>query len=388
MRIVCPIIAICLAVAGELPAATYYVSPHGSDSNHGSFHSPFLTLSRAAQAAHAGDTVLVSNGTYGHENAVTGGDSADTNASPVVLTRSGLPGAPITFKAESRGGAILDCQLICDSYFDLGNTSYIVIEDFVITRGYREAIHSNGSASFITLRGNQIDYIANRQSSVNYGLDGMYTSAACHDFVIDSNSFHDIGRTNPTNLDHGLYLQGWNFTVTNNIFYNLTRGWGIQMANGLTNILVANNTFAFIAPADGGQIMMWNNEAQVTIRNNIFYQAQTAAIAVYQSSATACAVDHNLVSGSVPVIESANGCAIGTNLLGANPMFVNAAAYNFELPASSPAAKAGVQIPGLTTDYNGALRPSSGGIAIGALEPATTPVRQTPALRTTRLPRK
>lgn len=380
--------AVGLLVAGtSVFGATYYVSPNGTDSNSGARIAPFHTLSRGARAAGPGDTVVVLDGTYGHENAVTAGDSSDTNASPVVLTRSGTANAWITFKAEHRWGAVLDCQMICDSYIDLGNVAYVVIQDFAITNGYREGIHSNGTAHNIILRGNQIEHIGNRQTSVTYGLDGLYTSPNCHDFLIDSNAFHDIGRTNASMLDHGLYFQGWNFTVINNLFYNLARGWGIQMANGLTNILVANNTFAFISPAPGGQIMLWNTQSQVTIRNNIFYNAQTAAIVRYESSVSSCAVDHNLVSGTVPVIEQSAGCTIGSNLMNTDPMFANIATppYDFQPLAASPAAQAGVAVAGVVLDYNGVPRPTAGGIAIGALQPGPLGV---PRAQARRQPRK
>ena len=132
-------LAIAVALLGQgLTAATFYVATDGSDSNPGSDSAPFRTLQRAANAAFAGDTVVVRDGSYGHENSVTGGDSSDNENSPVVLYNSGSPGAPITIKAENQWGAVLDCELLCDAYINLYNASYIVIQDFVITRGYKE----------------------------------------------------------------------------------------------------------------------------------------------------------------------------------------------------------------------------------------------------------
>ncbi|HTQ55167.1 MAG TPA: right-handed parallel beta-helix repeat-containing protein [Bryobacteraceae bacterium] len=365
------LLPILLVAAAELPGATYYVSPEGADSNAGTAHAPFATLARAAQSAGPGDTVLVRDGTYGPGSAVTAGDAADSNVSPVVLARSGKPDAWITFQAEHRWGAVLDCRMVCDSYFDLANASYIVIQGFVITHGFREGIHSNGAAHHITLRGNRIEYIGNRQTSSTYGLDGMYTSPNCHDFVIDSNAFHDIGRTNVSSLDHGLYLRGWNFTVTNNIFYSLSRGWGIQMADGLANIIIANNTFAFVNPPGGGDIMMWNKQSAVTIRNNIFYDVRKAAVVRFQSSVDGCAVDHNLVAGTASIMEEGAGCAVGANLMDTDPMFVNtiAAPYDFVPRPGSPAAHAGVPVAAVAADYQGVPRPAVGGTAIGALQP-------------------
>ena len=103
------------ALLGQLAgAATYYVATTGSDSNPGTLAAPFLTLQQGVNSAVAGDTVIVRDGTYGHVNAVTGGDSSDNEYSPVVLYNSGNSGAWITIKAEHKGAAVLDCEMLCD----------------------------------------------------------------------------------------------------------------------------------------------------------------------------------------------------------------------------------------------------------------------------------
>ncbi|MGB7768261.1 MAG: DUF1565 domain-containing protein, partial [Verrucomicrobiia bacterium] len=48
----------------QAPAATWYVSPGGNDSNNGSQGAPWLTVSKAASTASAGDTVNLAAGTY------------------------------------------------------------------------------------------------------------------------------------------------------------------------------------------------------------------------------------------------------------------------------------------------------------------------------------
>jgi len=292
-------LALALSVLAECCDATvYYVDTQGDDSNPGSASAPFRTLMRGVVAAGAGDTVLVRDGVYGHENAITNGDAPNVGeASPAVLVNSGTPYAWIVIRAEHKWGATLDCEMLCDAYIDLRNASCIEIQDFVITRGYKEGIHSNDAAHNIILRGNRFEYIANRSSSTSIGLDGMYTNPNCYAFLIDGNVFHDIGRTNPSQLDHGLYLHGSNFTVTNNVFYNITRGWSIQMADGLSNVLIANNTFAFPNEGKGGQIMMWNTQSNIVIQNNVFYEPIGYAIVRFQSSVNNCATDHNWFSG-------------------------------------------------------------------------------------------
>ena len=361
-------IALLAQVAG---AATYYVSTAGSDSNPGTITAPFLTLQQGANSAVAGDTVIVRDGTYGHVNSVTGGDSSANESSPVVLYNSGTAAAPITIKAEHKGAAVLDCEMLCDAYVNLYNASYIVIQDLVIARGYREAIHSNDAAHHITLRGNRFEYIANRSTSTTLGLDGLYTNPNCHDFIIDGNVFHDIGRTDVNWLDHGLYLHGSNYTVINNIFYNIPHGWSIQTADGLNNVLIANNTFAF--PNGGGQdgqIMLWNTQSNLTIRDNIFYNPQNYAITRYASSITSCSIDHNIVFGASGMMADSSGCALETNQIGVNPMFVNASSvpFDFHVQAGGPGIDTGMNIAAVSADFDLNVRPQGSSSDIGAFE--------------------
>jgi hypothetical protein len=341
-------------------AAIYYVATDGTDSGKGSLAKPFRTVMRGMRAASAGDTVIVRDGTYGHEGSVTGGDENHDNHSPVVLRRSGNPGAWITLRAERKWGATLDCEMRCDAYLDLFNAAYIVIQGFVITRGFKEGIHSNDAAHHITIRGNRIEYIANRPSSTGLGLTGMYTNPACHDFVVDGNVFHDIGRSNPSQLDHGLYLHGTNMSVTNNVFYNMRRGWSIQTAEGLEGALIANNVFAFEnAPGKTGQIMLWGRLVNVNIRNNIFYGAERFAITRYEASINSCSIDHNMIYGSsaLQVIMDASGCSVHDNRTGLDPMFVDTTRepYDFHLRAGSPAIGAGAPVT-VSTDFDGLTR--------------------------------
>jgi hypothetical protein len=344
-----------LAMGSYMSASTYYVATDGSDYNPGTANSPFQTLQQGVNMAGPGDTVVVRDGTYGPNGAWTGGDGSDFNASAVVLVKSGAPDAWITIQAEHKGGAVLDCQMQCDSYIDLYNSSYVEIRGFVITQGYKEGMHSNDSAHHITLRGNRIEYIANRWTSTRYGQNGLYTNRHCHDFFIDGNVFHDIGRLDWGAFDHALYLHGSNFTITNNLFYNISRGWSIQAADGLTNVTIANNTFAFAnAPGQEGQIMLWNTQTNLYIVNNIFYSAANWAIARYDSNVNNCVIDHNLVYGSYGMLSDSQGCNETATMTWADPNFVNVQyPYDFGLQWNSPAIGAGVPRYEVPTDING-----------------------------------
>ncbi len=331
-------------------AATYYVATTGSDSNPGTQSAPFRHLTKAAATAtQPGDTVIVMDGTYDNEGVVA------PNV-VVILYYSGTAGNPITFRAQNRGKAILDSMnssttTSCDgasAYFGLKSVSFIVIQGFVIQRGCDSGILTDGAAHDIIIRWNEIRNIANHTVTDQMGRSGIYLHASEYNFIFDGNSFHDIGRTDGQTLlhfDHGIYSQGQNMTIINNIFYNMNRGFSIQLADGASNWLVANNTFAFgNANGEAGQIMFWNTNSNITIRNNIFYNPNGSAITRYAATISGSSFDHNLIYGVSSVISDVTGFTIGTNQIGVNPLFVNAstAPYDFHLQPGSPGIDAGV----------------------------------------------
>jgi hypothetical protein len=196
-----------LVVAGHImaiyiPAATYYAATNGSDSNPGTQLAPFRHLSKAAAAAHQpGDTVIVMDGNYDNEGAVA---TADGRGSVVTLKYSGTPGNPITFRAQHRGGATLDAANVsgntgpyaCNAawaYFDVGYTSYVVIQGFVIQHGCFNGIRANGNAHDITIKWNEIRNIGNWSSSAAaLSSTGVYLNSGEYNFTFDGNIFHDI----------------------------------------------------------------------------------------------------------------------------------------------------------------------------------------------------
>ena len=341
-------------------AATYYVATTGSDSNPGTQSAPFRHLSKAAlTATQPGDTVIVMDGTYDNEGVVAPNIV-------VILSYSGTAGNPITFRAQNRGKAILDSMnssttTSCDgasAYFGLKSVSFILIQGFVIQHGCDSGLLTDGAAHDIIIRWNEIRNIANHTVTDQVGRTGIYLHASEYNFIFDGNSFHDIGRTDGQTLlhfDHGIYSQGQNITIINNIFYNMNRGFSIQTADGASNWLVANNTFVFgNANGEAGQIMFWNNNSNISVRNNIFYNPNSSAITRYSATISGSRFDHNLIYGVSTIISDVTGFTIGTNQIGVDPLFVNAstAPYDFRLQPGSPGTDAGVTDVG-AHDYPG-----------------------------------
>jgi hypothetical protein len=358
-------VPVALLLPSAVHAATYYVATNGSDSNPGTSSSPVRTIQDAVNMARPGDTILVGDGTYGAEG-------AGSSSMPVNIYSSGTSSAWITLKAEHKGGAVLDCQLKCHSYVSFGSGSaYWRLEDFDITRGLSAGVWGNSSTHDIIIKGNHFHNIGNISTETQYGIVGFYSGSAARNIKIDGNLFNDIGRTNSDipNHDHGLYLQGGsNLTVTNNVFYNMFRGWGVQLSTGPTNVLIANNTFAFANPYRNGQIVFDGSNSGVTITDNIFYKPTGSAVVTAGGSYSDCTIAHNIIYGPNSVTDGPY-CSSSNNQF-EDPKLIDAssAPYDFHLQSSSPAIDAATAVSEVNTDYDGVSRPQGQAPDIGACE--------------------
>ena len=373
------IMSFCQSVS----AATYYVATNGSDSNPGSQSAPFRHLTKGALAAtQPGDTVIVMDGTYDNEGVVAPNFV-------VTLYYSGTAGNPITFKAQNRGKAILDSMntsttTTCNgasSYFNLHNASFITIQGFVIQRGCDSGIQSNDSAHDINIKWNEIRNIANHTVTDQIGRDGIYLNSSEYNFTFDGNMFHDIGRTDGQtylHFDHGIYSHSQSTTIINNQFYNMNRGWSVELADGASNWTVANNTFAFgNANGESGQIMFWGANSNIAVMNNIFYNPNGSAMNQYAATLSNCSFNHNLVYGVSTILSGGtSGLTAGTNSIGATPLFVNAssAPYDFHEQSGSASINGGIYLAAVPVDADGVSRPPGASTDQGAYEMvATTP---------------
>jgi len=383
---------------------SYYVATTGSDSNPGTQAAPLRTIQQAVNLAKAGDTVVVQDGTYGPEGHYTCGTicSQKGYAAPVVFYNSGTASAPITIAAQNKWGATLDCNLpygysgdgtdgvqACDTYFDFqSNASYITIRDFQITRGYWSGANVNGASNHnIKFSGNHFHDIGNRHYTVpsgteSYGIVGVYAGTATSSITFDGNVFNNIGRL-PTsgqsstdyNHDHGLYLYNGPYAVTNNVFYNNAAGWGIQISPGTHDASIQNNTFAYANPQQDGQIMLWGNNSNIAIQNNLFYKPRNYAIATWQASESNTSIDTNMIccSGVGVIDTAASGVAVSNETTNVDPVFASPSTGDFHLQSTSPAIDGGVTIPSVTADLEGVLRPQGAGYDLGAYEFAVAP---------------
>lgn len=89
-------------------AASYYISPSGSDSNAGTYASPFYSITKAQSAASSGDTVYMLGGVYNNFTVA----SSDSNYNYVIdISKSG-----ITYRAyQSSNPPIFDFSNVSTS---------------------------------------------------------------------------------------------------------------------------------------------------------------------------------------------------------------------------------------------------------------------------------
>lgn len=224
------LIALCVFSLFITPLAafaeTYYVSTKGNDHSDGSINAPFRTLQRAADRVHAGDTVLVSDGTYGGFS---------------IRNKSGAPGSWIVFKPLPGNRVIIDP--FTNNYaagngrsIDIIGGSYIEINGFEMTdsnpiyesslfRDYRkgtnrEAIKIDSfhgtAASFIKIANNHLYHLP------FHGIYSSYNSSHCE--ILD-NVIESVGRSR---RGYGMYIGGSYHTIRGNTVHD-AYGSGIQV---------------------------------------------------------------------------------------------------------------------------------------------------------------
>lgn len=381
-----------LPIGVQAAGVTYYVANTGSDTNPGTESQPFRTIQKAANIVNPGDTVIVEDGVY------TGSNSCSGNNVIVCLTRGGTSTASVTFRARNRYGAKVQGQLGVNNqgWCFLGSANYITIEGFDTSNV--AAISETGGASgfalysggrFSRLVHNKIHDIGNICTDTTKGQNGIFVQQP--DVTVEANLIYNVGRfapgeygctpltTNYQNHDHGVYIDGAvdsstitganNAKVQNNIFYSIQRGWSIQLYPGsLTNLLIANNTFAFENPYRTGHITVGANLTGARIVNNIFYDPKTAAISYYTGSMTDVVVSNNITHSGVIMSASPNGVTFSSNLDNTDPALVAPLVFDFHLQDVSPSIDRGLALAELADDFDGISRPQGTTFDVGACE--------------------
>ncbi len=282
------------------------------------------------------------------------------------------------------------------------------VNDIIITNGRIFNIGSRGSYTYDAIAGGGSNQIIRGNIIYNICEDAIETGGS--NLVIDNNEIYSLGwstavcaESHPDALQLGnvtglifsnnyihdlpsqsLYIGDWYVTIDiliyNNVFHHIPSGSGIiAIAKGSGYCKIYNNIF-YDNTGDG--LNIGTGFTTIDIKNNIFYQTNTAGITtsgtvtsdyndLYQSinlngtSYTSLAAWQAALGGCP---GSDNDC---NSVWEVDPVIVSLESKNFHLTASTPSTikDAGIYLSEtFTTDKDGISRPQGSAWDIGAYE--------------------
>lgn len=374
-------LVLALIIAAPSYAGTYTVKKDGSGD--------YTSIQAFADAARAGDTCIVSGGTY----------------SGVTISKSGTSGNRITFRADAKSS-----QPIITGNFNFSGSSYITVDGFYMDGGS----FSGANCSFIEILNNTIDKTGNGINSIQPGDDILISGNTFKNltndvvnqwgrrWVIRNNIA--ITNINDINDEHLDFWQSWcgdtpqkqvpaDYTlVENNLYadvsggnvhfflfhqttkcgsdkgtnfiirYNKVRNIGSNGvtfdndsgAPGFTGVAIYNNVFGDLSK---GSPASWQDyigalddtSGTASFLNNILYNAvdPTAAEAIYPTDIPA---DHTLAFDSARTITTDGALKNSTgSIVNQNPRFAYYSHNDFSLSSGSPAIDAGGPLTKVST---------------------------------------
>jgi parallel beta-helix repeat protein len=380
-------------------ASTTYVVDNTNPSCSDTAGQPFCTIAAAAKKAQAGDTVLVNAGTYAGTSVIptnsgTAGSPITFNANRGVTISGGtrafalssrsyitISGFTITgtssYGISVSGGGNITISNNTESYAGtpisapaagiyLNNVAGGLVQGNVTHDNSAHGIYLTGSTTGVTVLGNTsyhnayqyernangIDDIAPGNSiigNVTYANEdtGINIYTGGNNTLVADNVTYDNG-------DHGIddYDVTGGRIIGNTVYYNCTDGINVEGTSGNynieNNVSMNNATGAVINPTP----IATNPSTGQPYYTNLCNR-RVGDIGVYDSAPSSTTADYNLVyqsgpgawytwagvsytgASSLPSLRTASGQE--SHGIFANPLFVNAAAWNFQLSAGSPA---------------------------------------------------
>jgi hypothetical protein len=382
-------------------AATYYVSPNGSDSNSCLASQSSSTPKRTIHAALACIGTAVGAGS-GHVVEVAGGNY-DESLSNVIPTGTSW-NSPFTLRAQA--GQIVTIKPSSGTVIqiDQGGAQYSIIQGFVIDGSTVGAgsgvVQLSGSISHVRLLRNEI------KNAVVCGAFGTGLSNSLiymgiiHHIEILENRIHDC------ECGHAMYVEGNYNLVKRNEIYNINR-YAIQNYSSIPGNYPSNNIYDSNWVHDTGRLdtvisfaialytgtnniatnnLVTNNQEGIGLDpgnyawnntlygNGVGHGGECCYEAIFNVGSD---VRNNILYGNAINGIYNSGGTTGYNLF-SNPAFVDAPSGNFHLLAGSPAIDTGQTLTTVKTDFDGVPRPQGNGYDIGAYEyggstPSPTP---------------
>jgi parallel beta helix pectate lyase-like protein/uncharacterized protein DUF1565 len=333
---------------------TFYVGTGGSDSNPGTRERPWRTIQRALNALRPGQRAFVRRGTYTQD---------------LLVRRSGTRKAPITIAAYRGERVVLHAASTTGDTYPIRFTdtaSYLRVRGFVI----ESARGSSSTNVYFEDRVHHIELVGN---DIRFSQDqGIFSERTTSNLHILRNRIHEngLGHVSGQHQSHGIYIEGRDHLIANNVIYAHPFGFGIQIYPQNRGTIVVNNTV--ITSGHSGIVVGGDDGvSNITIRNNVLAFNQGYGVDTDDACPTsAVLVDTNVVyrnnNGSID-----RGCAAvdvsGGNVF-SDPHFVAPSGQNFQLRRDSPAVDRARPDFAPRTDIRGVRRPRGAGYDIGAYE--------------------
>jgi hypothetical protein len=330
------------------PPGTFYVSMTGSDSAPGSGERPWRTIQQALDVLRPGETALVRGGSYEES---------------LVMKRSGDPGRYVTVRAypgemvvvRPAGAGSMDYPLRIST-----GAAFFRFAGFVVEGAPREdtvnvyvAAQERPYPHDIAIEGCTIQ---------NGAGSGLLVEPNAEHVTVTGNVVRENG--DGSDQHQGIYYQGRDGVISNNVVYGHLNGFGIQLRAGAADVLVANNTTVDNSLSG---IVVENTSTNVLVVNNVSAFNGGWAVRGYDAGGPVLpgnVARHNLGfrnmsgefgnSGRVVVRYSANRVA--------DPRFVDADDHDLRLLEDSPARFGGLRRYAPRKTIDGRVRGSQVGV--------------------------
>jgi hypothetical protein len=355
---------------GPSLGSVFYVSVSGSDVNPGTLASPWRSVQKALSVLLPGQVAYVRAGTY---------------AQSLVMSRAGSAVAPITVRnypgerpvLRPGGSGSMDYPVRITK-----GAAYFRLQGFVIEGA---PLHStvnvwvsDGQQTSLPAPTHHIE-LSNNEIRNGTG-SSVLVSPNTDSVQLLGNLVHDSG--DGSTQHQGIYFQGQNGLIANNVVYRTPNGFGIQVRGNypdpdtvvempVRNVIVANNT---VVGSSLSGIVVENTGTDITVVNNISAYNGSYGIRGYYNGSGAILPGNrafnNLAYGNGGQYGNTSGTIIdfsGGNLI-ADPLFQNQAGNDYRLQTSSPALDKALADYTPSSDYSDTARPQGTGPDLGAHE--------------------
>jgi Protein of unknown function (DUF1565) len=349
----------------------YYVSTGGSDRNPGTRRRPWRTIQRALNTLAAGQIAYVRGGTY---------------TESLVMRRGGSARAPITVRNYPRERPIVHPGGSGSMDFPLRVTAgaaYFRFQGFVL----ENQVHHGNQNVWIS-DGQRYSgpppthHIEISNCEVRNGIStGIFVSPRTAAVHLIGNLVHDNG--DGAHQHQGIYFQGQNGLIANNVVYRQPNGFGIvvrgnypdpdtEVPIAARHVIVTHNTS--VENSLSG-IVVENNATYTTVVNNISAFNGSHAVRGYNNDSGEIlpgnVAFNNLGFGNRSgQFGNSSGKVIrflGPNLTG-DPRFLDRDAGDYRLAAKSPALGRANARYSPSVAFGGRARPRRSRPDLGAFE--------------------